>query len=51
MEKKQINAVWLPHKFDKQGKPIRWYCSNCKGVGDGGAYCSHCGAIMKGGAE
>ena len=48
---KQINAVWLPHRFDKQGKPIQWYCSNCKGIGDGGAYCSHCGAIMKGGVD
>ena len=48
MEKKQINAVWLPHKFDKQGKPIRWYCSNCKSVSDGGAYCPHCKTKMKG---
>ena len=50
-EKKQIKAVWLPHRFDKQGNPTQWYCSNCKGIGDGGACCSHCGAHMKGGAE
>ncbi len=46
--RKQIKAEWIPHRFDQQGKPISWYCSNCKAIGDHGTYCSHCGARMKG---
>ena len=46
--RKQIFAEWIPHRFDKQGNPISWYCSNCKGIGNSSVYCSHCGAHMKG---
>ena len=46
--RKQIEAEWIPHRFDKNGRPISWYCSNCRGIGDHSSYCSHCGAKMKG---
>lgn len=46
----RCEGEWIPHRFDKNGRPISWYCSNCKGIGDHSSYCSHCGAKMKGGA-
>ena len=47
--RKQSEGKWIPHRFDKNGRPISWYCSNCRGIGDHSSYCSHCGAKMKGG--
>ena len=40
-------AEWIPHRFDQDGKPISWYCSNCKAIGNRGHFCSHCGFKMK----
>lgn len=49
--RKQSEGEWIPHRFDENGRPISWYCSNCRGIGDHSSYCSHCGAKMKGGAK
>ena len=49
--RKQSEGEWIPHRFDKNGRPISWYCSNCRGIGDHSSYCSHCGAKMGGGAK